>query len=198
MALQDTNSEGYTIDKSEDRAALSKEIMALAAALGVITDATGNAAAEETVRITRSALDEMGEDAFSGRVTNILDLATANMPALLPYGFPPPRMAAIQALFQRWRSAQGIVRNAQASGQKGTKAIARIIPGIDEHLEDTMDRLVTIIGTSNPGFADGWATVREIVDPANPNPRPGRDRAGCRNRRANRQRERRYYAGRPV
>ncbi len=166
IVKQDTDSTGVTTDKADARELLARKLLLLSNAAGAIAQASGNDTLKEQVRVTATQLRDMSDDALSGRAQRILD-AVRPLKATLPaYGVGTRELEETAALLTAWRSRQGSVREAIAEGSKGTAAIARLLPQLQDHLTETVDRLVAIAGAGDPGFADGYATARALIDPA--------------------------------
>jgi hypothetical protein len=164
IQLQATNSEGAMDDKAEAREAVIAAAMPVVGGLQALFASTGDRRMQKESRLVPSDLRRMSDNDFFAEVSETLDIATQNLTDLPNHGVSAAMLTDAGAAFEAWRDVQGGVGHAIAEGEKGTAALKRLLPQIQQHIGSTLDNYMLVVAAANPDLQAEWDAVREIND----------------------------------
>jgi hypothetical protein len=159
-------STGTTLAKSAVRHTLEGQVMHIADTLVLHFKMVGDQQDRHDLFTSRSVLERMGDEAFSGRATRIISMAADVTPAALTaLGLDPAELTAASNNLTSFINMIGKPRDIRGLSKQGTKKLGDAIASLMHILVEDMDVAAHVLQYSKPDFFFLYQSAREITDP---------------------------------
>lgn len=149
-------------DEAEDALVLGTLIVA--SALTAYASSTGNSQLKGAVKISESQLRYVRTIDQLNMAKVVLDLATANLAALGPFGVTQTVLDDLKARTAAYDAATKQVSSGMAERVGARTAVSDLFIQADQVLKDELDRMMHFFRVSAPEFYNDYRAVRVIKD----------------------------------
>ena len=158
-------------DETEDALVLGTLIVT--SALTAYASSTGNAQLKGAVKISESQLRYARTNEQLNLAKVVLDLATANLAALGPFGVTQTVLDDLKARIAAYDAATKQVSSGMAERAGARTAVSDLFNQADLILKDELDRMMHFFRVSAPEFYNDYRNARVIKDMGVRHGKPG-------------------------
>lgn len=178
---QETPVTGAAGDKAAARDGLEDVLFLMCEALGALAHITNDNELRALVGLSRSAIDNLGEEELGNRATNVLARANAKKTELATLQVTQANIDELDQALQDFQASKAKPRTAVVERSVQTESLSSLLREASNILRDQIDKMVNLFGRSNPEFVAGYRSARVTVDraaghatptPANPTTPP--------------------------
>jgi hypothetical protein len=177
---QETPVTGAAGDKAAARDGLEDVLFLMCEALGALAHIANDNELRALVGLSRSAIDNLGEEDLGNRATNVLARANAKKTELATLQVTQANIDELDQALQNFQASKAKPRTAVVERSVQTESLSGLLREASNILRDQIDKMVNLFGRSNPEFVAGYRSARVIVDraaghaapPANPTTPP--------------------------
>jgi hypothetical protein len=165
---QETQSTGFTVQKSQLRKAMQDVALQVSSALQAYATSTFNPPLFDQARITPSGFQLMPDTEASDKARNIRDLGNTNVANLSGYGITAAVITNLTGKIDAFDAAIPSPTGAKNTVKQASIDLKNLIKSIDTFLKTNIDNIMAAYKISDPGFYNGYTNARTINDaPAN-------------------------------
>jgi len=155
---------GVSGRKNSIREAIALKASSLSGALQAFALEQGDSDLEEQVSVSRSDMLKIKEEAISGTVKRLTDVAEANQEALLAYGVSSELVTELKTSVEEFQGLIGKPRMILNNKYVALDALDQLFDECNNLLRDKLDNVMKLFRESNPDFYNGYERARTIVD----------------------------------
>ena len=149
-------------DETEDALVLGTLIVS--SALTAYASSTGNAQLKGAVKVSESQLRYVRTNEQLNLAKMVLDLATANLAALSPFGVTQAMLDDLKSRIAAYDAATKQVSSGMAERVGARTAVSDLFNQADQILKDEIDRMMQFFRVSAPEFYNDYRAARVIKD----------------------------------
>ncbi len=149
-------------DETEDALVLGTLIVS--SALTAYASSTGNAQLKGAVKVSESQLRYVRTNEQLNLAKMVVDLATANLAALGPFGVTQAMLDDLKSRIAAYDAATKQVSSGMAERVGARTAVSDLFNQADQILKDEVDRMMQFFRVSAPEFYNDFRAARVIKD----------------------------------
>ena len=157
---------GIATDKTVLKKNLCQSATDIAALIFAYASSINNNTLKQEVNYAYSDFFRLKDDLLAPTAKNIHNAATANLPALAPFGVTAAMLSALQTTINAYSTSVPTPRNAKAIKATYTANIKQLIKETDSILKNQLDKLAVSFKTTQPDFYNSYLNTRIIIDPS--------------------------------
>jgi len=157
---------GITHDKSEAKKTLCKVAADLAAPILAYAAKTENHTLKEQVNFSYTDLYKAKDDELPKFVKNIHKAGSEHLPKLAKYGITPPVLVLFETAMSTYENIIPDPGNAAVNRKTLRLNLKELFAETDLILKEQMDKFITVLKSSSPGFVSNYKNNRVFLDPA--------------------------------
>ena len=157
-----TSGKANARDECEDALVLGTVIVS--SALTAYANSIGNAQLKAAVKVSESQLRYARTNEQLNLAKMVLDLATANLAALGPFGVTQAILEDLKARIAAYDAATKQVSSGMAERVGARTAVSDLFIQADQILKDELDRMMQFFRVSAPEFYNDYRAARVIRD----------------------------------
>lgn len=157
---------GITQNKSEAKKTLCKVAADLAAPILAYASKTENHTLKEQVNFSYTDLYKAKDDELPKFVKNIHKAGSEHLPKLAKYGVTPPVLVLFETAINTYENIIPDPGNAAVTRKTLRLNLKELFVETDFILKEQMDKFITVLKSSSPGFVSNYKGCRVFLDPA--------------------------------
>jgi len=169
---------GLTVDKAQLRSDLEDKTLPIADQLAALAAKNHDGDLAEQVRMTKSSLDQLGDNDLEQAAERIVLLANNNIAALAGYLIDNAVVAELETARTEFVGMKTAPREAAAQRKAQSQSLPQLIANVRSIFRNEIDKMMTPFKKSNPDFYRGYFAARVVIDrtgthaPPTPPPAP--------------------------
>ncbi len=164
MKATGETSKGITIGKNDLKEQISIKTAVLSGALSAYASVSENHDLLSNGHFAKSNILKIRDAELPGRVTNLTDTLTAQLPALADYGVTEAQVTDLMSSIDDFREQIGQPRLRRSKANVAKKAVEELLESAMEVLNNKLDKVMLQFQSANPSFYEGYKNARVIVD----------------------------------
>ena len=161
---QKTPIDGEAVDKATVQLHVEEKILLVADQVAALAAKNGDAVLEAQADLNLTQLDVLSADDLEATATRIVNLATANLPALAAYKITQADLTELTTLTGTFHTAKTTPRVAVVDRKKQTDSLVPLVKSLKSALQRRLDRQMRVYKKPQPEFYAGYLAARVIVD----------------------------------
>ena len=157
---------GITMDKTQARLALCNEAAGIAAAIFAYASSISDNEMKEQVNYPVSKLQNTNDELLIPVCNNILNIATTNAAAIIPYGVSAARVTAFEDIIEDYQNLIPNPRNAVTNRSAVRTSLKNLFKDADLIFKSQLDKLALQFKTTEEDFYNTYRNNRIILDAA--------------------------------
>ena len=162
--ILDQNIRGAAIDKGDAKENAAHAFADAADSITAYAASVNNNTLKESVHYSFRSLMRLADEEFQSACGTILQAATDNAAALIPFGIIAATITALQDDLDDWNSAKPGPTNKKSNRKTADIAIDTQFDEADELLKEQLDNAIAPFRTSHPDFYNRYFENRKIIN----------------------------------